>query len=83
MSNNPTVLPLSIETMRADVAGMLHTDPSEILDDDNLMEWGLDSMRAMTLAARWRKAGARIEFSDMATEPTLAHWWDVMNRQHV
>lgn len=82
MSNNSTLLPLSIETMRADVAAMLYADPNEILDDDNLMEWGLDSMRAMTLAARWRKAGVQIEFSDMAADPTLAHWWDVMNRNH-
>lgn len=44
---------------------------------------GLDSMRAMSLAARWRKAGAQIEFADMAAEPTLAHWWDVINRHHI
>lgn len=77
-----TVLDLTIELMRVDVANMLHEAPSEILDDDNLMEWGLDSMRAMTLAAKWRQAGAHIEFADMATEPTLAHWWNVINRNH-
>lgn len=83
MTNQHTVLPITIETLRADVAAMLHEDPTEILDDDNLMEWGLDSMRAMSLAARWRKAGAQIEFADMAAEPTLAHWWDVINRHHI
>lgn len=79
---NHIVLDLTIEMMRADVAAMLHEDPSEILDDDNLMEWGLDSMRAMTLAAKWRQTGAVIEFADMATDPTLAHWWDIVNRNH-
>lgn len=88
MTSNPishqphTVLDLTIEHMRADVATMLHEDPSEILDDDNLMEWGLDSMRAMTLAAKWRQAGAKIEFADMAADPTLQHWWNVINRNH-
>lgn len=77
-----TVLDLTIEQMRFDVANMLHETPSEILDDDNLMEWGLDSMRAMTLAAKWRQAGAKIEFADMAAEPTLQHWWNVINRNH-
>lgn len=69
--------------MRADIAQMLHADPSEIMSDDNLMEWGLDSMRAMTLAARWRQAGANIEFADMAVEPTLEHWWAIIQRQMV
>lgn len=40
MTDQHTVLPITIETMRADVAAMLHEDPTEILDDDNLMEWG-------------------------------------------
>lgn len=84
-TNKPshTVLNLTIEHMRADVATMLHEQANEILDDDNLMEWGLDSMRAMTLAAKWRQAGASIEFADMAVEPTLQHWWNVINRNHV
>lgn len=80
MTLNSTPLPLTLDTLRADVAQLLHEDPSAIQDDDNLMEWGLDSMRAMNLAARWRQAGAVIEFADMAVEPTLAHWWAVIQR---
>ncbi|NHC60894.1 phosphopantetheine-binding protein [Paenalcaligenes suwonensis] len=70
---------LTLERMRADIAAMLHEDPSEIADDDNLMDWGLDSMRAMTLASRWRDAGARIEFSQMAEDATLSHWWSLIS----
>lgn len=80
MTNNSHTPPISLDSMRTDVATMLHEDPSDIRDDDNLMEWGLDSMRAMTLAARWRQAGATIEFADMAVEPTLAHWWALIHR---
>lgn len=70
---------LTLERMRADIAAMLHEDPAEIHDDDNLMDLGLDSMRAMTLASRWREAGAQIEFPDMAENATLEHWWSLVS----
>lgn len=71
---NPSA-PLTLDTMRQDVARLLHEDSADIADDDNLIELGLDSMRAMALATRWREAGASLEFSAMALEPTLAAWW--------
>lgn len=70
-----TTSELSLERMRRDIAEFLHESPDQILDDDNLMELGLDSMRIMKLASRWRAAGASMEFSDMAAQATLAHWW--------
>lgn len=73
---------LTLESMRADIAAILHEEPSEIADDDNLMDLGLDSMRAMTLASRWRASGASIEFADMAVEATLAHWWSLIKHAH-
>lgn len=73
MSTKPT-----LESMRKDIAGVLHESPEDIRDDDNLIELGLDSMRAMALATRWRNAGAALEFSDMATNPTLAYWWQLV-----
>lgn len=69
---------ITLESMRQDIAGILHEDPTEIADDDNLMDLGLDSMRAMTLASRWRAAGASIEFADMAVNATLGHWWSIV-----
>ena len=37
-------LPLDLERMRADVAGMLGEAPETIGDDDNLIDLGLDSI---------------------------------------
>ncbi|MCQ9617590.1 phosphopantetheine-binding protein [Paenalcaligenes niemegkensis] len=71
--------PINLDSMRADIAAMLHEDPADIHDDDNLMDLGLDSMRAMTLASRWREAGAKIEFSEMAENATLQHWWALVS----
>lgn len=79
-SMNTSNTPLTLARMRQDIAEMLHEDPSEILDDDNLMDLGLDSMRLMTLASRWREAGAPMEFADLAADATLAHWWTLVER---
>lgn len=80
MSQTNATPPLTLDTMRADIAALLHEDPDDILDNDNLLDLGLDSMRIMTLAARWRQAGAHIEFSDMASVLTLAQWWALVQR---
>jgi len=69
---------ITLESMRADIARILHEDPADIADDDNLMDLGLDSMRTMTLASRWRDEGAAIEFSEMAFNATLKYWWSLV-----
>ncbi|MFI7708001.1 amino acid adenylation domain-containing protein [Nonomuraea sp. NPDC049480] len=64
--------------MRADIAGQLDLDPAAVTDDADLISLGLDSLRAMRLAGRWRRAGARIVFAELATEFTLAAWWSLV-----
>lgn len=66
---------LSLDSMRADIARILHEDIEEIGDDDSLIDLGLDSIRAMTLVTRWRDQGADLSFSDLAENPTLGQWW--------
>lgn len=70
---------ITLETMRADIAGMLHEEPEAIADDDNLIDLGLDSIRAMALVQRWIQAGARVEFSEFAEKPELAAWWELVS----
>ncbi len=72
---------LTYETMRADVAKLIHEDPEEIGPDDNLMDLGLDSMRAMNLVLRWSDAGLALDFSELAEEVTLAGWWKIVERR--
>ena len=76
---------LTLERMRADIAAMIHEDPDEIADDDNLIDLGLDSMRAMTLVTSWRDlgrdGGLDLDFSEFAQDPTLSGWWAVVERR--
>lgn len=72
--------PLTLERMRADVAEILGERPDNLRDDDNLIDLGLDSVRAMALVQRWRVAGARIELSEFIEAPSLAGWWSIVSR---
>jgi aryl carrier-like protein len=71
---------LTRERMRADIAALVHEDPEEIGGDDNLIDLGLDSMRAMNLLVRWAEAGLSLDFSEFAERLTLDHWWAIVNR---
>lgn len=69
---------LTLEAVREQVAELLYEDPSELTDDEDLIDWGLDSVRIMTLVEQWRKQGVQITFADLAERPTLADWWKVL-----
>ena len=66
---------LTLERMRADVAEMLNEDPSEVGDDDNLIDFGLDSIRADgagdALAERRRRRPVRRARRAAAAEPLV------------
>ena len=70
----------TLEERRGDLAKMLLEDPADTHDGDSLIGLGRDSMRAMTLASRWQAAGARLDFSEMALNPTLGHWWKLIQQ---
>lgn len=71
---------LTLERMRADVAAVLHEAPEAILDDDNLMDLGVDSLRVLNLSLQWSEA-VSLEFSELAEHVTLAEWWDIIRQK--
>jgi bifunctional isochorismate lyase/aryl carrier protein len=71
-------LPASLAALSGEVAQVLEV-PAETLDPhENLLDAGLDSIRIMSLLERWKRAGARLSFVDLAGQPTLAGWWALM-----
>lgn len=56
-----------------------HIDESEgdFGADDNLMDYGLDSVQVMSLVAEWEKLGVKINFEELARLPTLNAWWNL------
>ncbi|MFD7749296.1 phosphopantetheine-binding protein [Streptomyces sp. NPDC059698] len=70
-----TAVALTLGQLRADVADILGEDPEEIPVDENLVDYGLDSVRLMSLAAGWRRDhGVTVEFADLAERPALESW---------
>ncbi|MFT3719665.1 phosphopantetheine-binding protein [Pseudorhodoferax sp.] len=72
---------LTLERMRADVARMLREDPEAIGLDDNLMDWGLDSMRLLNLVLAWNEAGLQLDLSEIGAETTLNGWWRLVQQR--
>jgi bifunctional isochorismate lyase/aryl carrier protein len=70
--------PMTEDQLRIDVAELLAVDPASIRRDDNLVDAGLDSIRIMTLSDRWQAAGAEIGFMELAENPTLQQWWELV-----
>ncbi|MFG2776686.1 phosphopantetheine-binding protein [Streptomyces prunicolor] len=64
--------------VRSDLAETLQQDGGDIDDQDNLVDLGLDSIRMMHLAGRWRHYGSEATFQELSTSPTLANWWGLL-----
>lgn len=45
------------------------------------IDYGLDSVRMMALAARWRKVHGDIDFVMLAKNPTIDAWWALLSRE--
>ena len=73
-------VPASKEALRALVLPLLDQSDAPY-DDDNLIDYGLDSVRMMALAARWRKVHGDIDFVMLAKNPSIDAWWALLSRE--
>lgn len=76
--------PLTRESLRAQVLARLPAEmqQEQPTEDDNLLDYGLDSLAVMGLVEEWRQQGLVVELAELARTPTLAHWWALLSRQH-
>lgn len=66
---------LTLERIRTDVADCLGEEPADIPVDENLVDYGLDSVRIMALLERWRREhGVQADFADLAEQPAIDAW---------
>jgi len=75
--------PLTRESLRAQVLARLPAEmqQEQPTEDDNLLDYGLDSLAVMGLVEEWRQQGVVVELAELARTPTLAHWWALLSRQ--
>ena len=72
---------LTLERLREDVAAMIEIDTASVGDDDNLIDLGLDSMRAMNLMLQWSDEGVPLDFADLAESMSLNDLWAVVQER--
>lgn len=68
---------LSRDGFRASVLARLPEGQDGLQDEDNLLDYGLDSVQLMELIAGWSRQGLKLHFEDLAQRPSLAAWWDL------
>ena len=73
-------VPLSKADLRALVLALLEDDEVPE-DDENLIDYGLDSVHVMALAARWRQVHRDIDFVTLAKNPSIDGWWALLSRE--
>lgn len=67
------------EEIRAEVADLLGVGVDAIDPGSNLIGHGLDSIRIMTLAGRWRRQGIAVDFAMLAAAPTVQAWAELVD----
>ncbi|KNC93089.1 isochorismatase [Trabulsiella odontotermitis] len=80
MTDTLLPVPLTKTALRALILPLLD-ESDEPQDDENLIDYGLDSVRMMALAARWRKVYGDIDFVMLAKHPTIDAWWTLLSRE--
>lgn len=71
----------SKQALRELILPLLDEDSEEVEDDENLIDYGLDSVRIMALATRWRKIREDIDFVALAKNPTIDSWWALLSAE--
>lgn len=69
--------------VREIVAAALEIDPASIGDEDDLVGLGMHSMMLMQLSARWRKQGYEVRSSELALQPTVVAWTQLLSAGRV
>lgn len=72
---------LHASPLRDQLAQLLQLPASDIADDRNLIELGMDSITMMRLAGQWRRQGIAVSFAELAERPSLAAWQALVRRK--
>ncbi|CUZ01618.1 Isochorismatase [Serratia marcescens] len=71
----------SIDALRQQILPLLDEDSEDMGNDETLIDYGLDSVRIMELATRWRKIRSDIDFIALARNPTIDSWWALLSEE--
>ncbi len=75
------VAPLTRDEFLARMQEVLDDDIGDVGPEDNLLDFGLDSVAVLRLVAEWQARGIAVEFADLARHETLEGWWQVLEER--
>jgi len=61
------------------LAGAIGITPSEVTEDANRVDLGLDSLYAIRLTTAWNRGAIPVVFDDLVAKPTLTGWKTVLD----
>jgi mycobactin phenyloxazoline synthetase len=70
---------VSADAIRGEVAELLGVGVGAIDPGGDLIGQGLDSIRMMSLAGRWRRLGFAVDFATLAATPTIEAWSELIS----
>ncbi|EDX85968.1 isochorismatase family protein [Synechococcus sp. PCC 7335] len=74
--------PVSVtQVLRQQLGELLQLPPLQVSTEENLLDSGLDSIRLMSLVEDWRRKGAEVSFADLAEQPTISAWSQLLSRK--
>src|SRR3954454_20946044 len=72
---------ISRDEIRQTISAQLGCAAADVADTDDLIQLGLNSIRMMALAGGWRKRGAGITFAELAANPTVESWYELLSAE--
>ncbi|MEU9083719.1 phosphopantetheine-binding protein [Streptomyces sp. NPDC048357] len=61
------------------LAERLGVNPSEVVDDVNLQDLGMDSIGVMGIVSSWQRNGLRVDIAEFTAAPSLKAWWQLIS----
>ncbi|MHA2741567.1 isochorismatase [Vibrio harveyi] len=75
------VIPQSQPQLIQQLAALLEVPADEMTPEDSLLDFGLDSVRMMSLVGDWQQAGLDVSFMELAAKPSLQDWWRLIEKK--
>ena len=71
---------LTLAGLQQNIADMLEMPAEELPIDDNLLDYGLDSIQVMQLIEKWQALGVNLTFQQLGLNPTIQAWFALLNK---
>ncbi|AJQ94805.1 isochorismatase family protein [Gynuella sunshinyii] len=72
---------LTLAQLKAQLLSAIDENEDDFDADENLVDYGLDSVQMMSMVNDWRKQGIEINFAELAKNPSLNAWWKLIGEK--